>query len=106
MIVLIVAMGLRKSEAMAEAKRRGLDMRRAYERHDCQCSCPGTGCAKCGYTGMRRRTEFVPADKYGPNGPGTRSSRRYGQYLQIRDAHTELTFREYLRHFAGKDGRA
>ena len=116
------------SEARAEAKRRGLDMRRVYEfldgvlnevviftckctgcwcqRHDMTCSCPNSGCRECGYTGKRRLREPVPADAWGPHGPGTRSQRRYGEFLQLRDAHTEMTFREYLQHFAGKDGRA
>ncbi len=113
--------------ARAEARRRGLDMRRVYEfcgaelltvciftagcsgcyceRHDGMCSCPSSGCGECGFTGKRRRREPVPADRWGPHGPGARSSRRYRDFAQLKDAHQELTFREYLRHFAGKDGR-
>ena len=77
--------------ARAEAKRRGLDMRRVYEFfqgqlitvvlftaacsgccceiHDGQCSCPSSGCRECGYTGKRKRREAVPAERWGPRGP-------------------------------------
>ncbi len=118
-LIFVLSEQAQRGAARVEARRRGLDMRQVYEFIDgslchaigwtepcSRCADIGNpGCIACGFTKKRRNRVFVPAATWGQHGPGTRSQRRYGDFLTLRDAHQELTFREYLRHFAGKDGR-
>ena len=113
--------------ARTEARRRRLDLRRVYafidgdlhvlvrwvsncsgcacQMHDCMCSCPSGGCRECGYTGKRRRREHAPADHAGPFSKW-RGVTRYDDFRRIKEVDQDLTFRDYLSRYAGKDGRA
>lgn len=106
--------------ARAEAKRRGLDMRKVYALIEgelcvaisitsCCSGCTdgqhviGWGCRECGHTGKRRRSHFVPADRHG-SPARFRGAARYDQFRRLKEVDPDLTFRRYLAEYAGRDG--